>query len=495
MVLRCLVVALLAVGVPPVWAQDPDYTIRIDVTASKDGIWREIHSPSFVVVGNVGEKQLRRIIVDLEELRRQFLTVFPGAELRSGVGTTIIVFRNRKSFQSSQPFGTGPLPNPAGYVQPGSDITYIALNAAESNRRDLYYAYLKALAQDSPIPLWLREGLAEYYSTFADERYLLGDSRTVEIGHPILKYEDVLKDRNLIPLSRLIDLEEQSLSTEQQTIFRAESWALVHMLQRQGESLKAFVNLMESGAFQDEGFRDAFNSDPSTLEPALRNYIRESKTNGWGYTQTPYCMCTSSPLDWLQFNSDGLQADIKKRAVRNLSLAELHSYIGDLMLHSGHIREAEAYLQNALRLEPERAFANVSLGSLRLQQNRFSEAAEFLMRALALDPRNPLAQFYSAQLIRQQGLRAGTPLSVEKLESMQSALTKALQIAPHFQEARNMLMEVNTSLGRADLNTALDERLAQAQMGELSPIPTGQQSRWVVSVEELQARKQSKNKK
>src|SRR5262249_43073834 len=155
--------------------------------------------------------------------------------------------------------------------------------------------------QDSPIPLWLREGLAEYYSTFADERYLLGESRTVEIGHPILNYEGVLKDRNLIPLSRLIDLDEQSLSTVQQTIFRAESWALVHMLHRQGDSLKAFVSLMESGASQEEGFRDAFNSDLSTLEPALRNYIRESKTNGWGYTQTPYCMCTSSPLDWLQF--------------------------------------------------------------------------------------------------------------------------------------------------------------------------------------------------
>src|SRR5262249_50590295 len=92
-----LLVFILAIPFLQLLAQD--YSIRVDVYAAlaKDP-WFEVQSRNFRVTGNADSKQLRRIAVDLEEIRRQFLTVFP-RKAASPVPTTVIVFRNAKSFR------------------------------------------------------------------------------------------------------------------------------------------------------------------------------------------------------------------------------------------------------------------------------------------------------------------------------------------------------------------------------------------------------------
>jgi tetratricopeptide (TPR) repeat protein len=495
MVRRCLIGILLTVLIIPVWAQEPDYTIRIEVTAPKNGDWKKIRSRNFLVVGNAGDKQIRRITVDLEELRRQFLGVFPYAEFRSPAGETVIAFRNKKSFQPFQSLAET-IPNEAGYVRADGDINYIVLNADEKNRRFVYRAYIEGLVHESPLPGWLRIGLAEYYSTFTDERYLIGESRIAQVGVPVPGYEKLLRDQNLIPLTNLFELDEASLAEDQRDVFRAECWALVHMLHNPQEidSFKRFLGLLASGSSQEESLANAFSMDTASLEAALRRYIKQSKSNGWAYTQTPYCMCTSAPGDWMQFNSDGLQADIKARGIQEMTAGELQSHLGDLLLHSGKIREAQVYLEEAIRSDPGLAAPHVSLAALKVEENQFSEAAEHLTRALALDPLNPLGQYYSAVLIRQQRLAAESALSQENLESMQTALTTALNMAPHFNDARTMLTEVNLLLGRPDLNAALDGAVAEVQVPESDELRAARRNRWLVSVEQLQTQSQGKGK-
>jgi tetratricopeptide (TPR) repeat protein len=496
MVRLCLIGILLIALISPAWAQEPDYTIRIEVTAPKNGEWKEIRSRSFLVIGNAGEKQLRRITVDLEELRRQFIAVFPYAEFRSPAGLTVVAFRNNRSFQPFQSLGGETIPNEAGYVRRGGDVNYIVLNAEEKNRRSVYRAYIEGLIHESPLPAWLRTGLAEYYSTFTDERYLIGESRIAQVGMPVPGYDKLLRDRNFIPFPKLFDLDESSLGRDERDVYRAESWSLVHMLHNPQEVdlFKRFLALLASGSSQEESLANVFSMDAPSLESALRRYIKESKSNGWAYTQTPYCMCTSSPGDWMQFNSDGLQADIKGRGVQDLTAGELQFHIGDLLLHSGKVREAQAYLEEALRSLPDLAGPHISLAALKVGQNRFSEAAELLTRALTLDPLNPLGQYYSAVLIRQQRLAAESALSQENLESMQAALTTALRMAPHFNDARTMLTEVNLLLGRADLNAALEATVAEVQVPESDELRAARRNRWLVSVDQLEAQSQGKGK-
>src|SRR5215831_7178763 len=117
-----LFVFILAIGCLRLSAQD--YSIRVEVSAAltKDP-WLEVQSRNFRVTGNADTKQLRRIAVDLEEIRRQFLTVFP-KKAASPVPTTVIVFRNAKSLRLFlEPRDA------SGGVYADFDRTYIVLNA------------------------------------------------------------------------------------------------------------------------------------------------------------------------------------------------------------------------------------------------------------------------------------------------------------------------------------------------------------------------------
>src|SRR5262245_39438526 len=140
MVLRCLLGILVAFFVNPLWAH---------AAASKRGDWREVRIGGLLVVGNTSEKQLRTLALDLEELRRQFLTVAP-YDLAFPASLTVIAVRNDQTFKAV-PQLSGALSNRRPYVQWGRDVTYIALNGDQQNRRDLYRAYISALIHESAM--------------------------------------------------------------------------------------------------------------------------------------------------------------------------------------------------------------------------------------------------------------------------------------------------------------------------------------------------------
>src|SRR5262245_37485122 len=87
MVLKCLLAMLVTTS---------GSTAAIE-PAANDNEWHEIRSHNFVVVGDGREKQLRRVALDLEEVRRQLLRVVP-LEPRSPASVTVVSLRNRQSF-------------------------------------------------------------------------------------------------------------------------------------------------------------------------------------------------------------------------------------------------------------------------------------------------------------------------------------------------------------------------------------------------------------
>ena len=436
---------ILAISYLRLLAQD--YSIRVEVSAAlaKDP-WFEVQSRSFRVTGNADKKQLRRIAVDLEEIRRYFLTVFP-KKAASPVPTTVIVFRNAKSFRLFfEPRDA------AGGFYAGLDRNYIALNAGEKRRHSVYHDYIHTLIGDHVLPLWLREGLADYYGSIENERYSLGDSRTLQIGYPIYSHEKLLRDRFLLPVNELFATTDDPpayADNDRKSVFRAESWALVHMLHTPGSVglLKRLLELLVDKSPARESFEAVYGLEPSLLEAQLRDYIKTSRAGGWIYTRIPYCMCESKPNDWLQFNFDRTQAYVKDLGERKLTEAEVRFYVGDLLLHSGSLQEAAAYLQDALALDPQFAAAHASLAVLRIRQEKYDEAQEHIERALALGTDNPLPYLFYARLIRQQA-PASAELTEEQLQNMQTSLLKAVRFGPNLNEAVDLLSEVDSLMGR-----------------------------------------------
>ena len=424
-----------------------DYSIRVEVLAAlAKAPWFEVQSRHFLVTGDADTKQLRRIAVDLEEIRRQFLTVFP-KNAASPVPTTVIVFRNAKSFRLF--FETR---DAAGGVYSGLDRNYIALNAGEKRRRSVYHDYIHTLIGDHALPLWLREGLAEYYGSIENERYSFGEGRTLQIGYPIDSHENLLRDRFFLPVNQLFAMTDDSpayAENDRKSVFLAESWALVHMLHSPGfvDLLKHLLELLVDKNPARESFDAVYSADLNLLEARLKDYIKTSRTGGWTYTRIPYCLCESKPNDWLQFNFDRTQSYVNDQGVRKLTDAEVRFYVGDLLLHRGSLQEAGAYLQDALQLAPQFAAAHASLAVLRIRQGNYDEAKEHIERALALGSDNPLPYLFYARLIRQQ-VPPSTELTEEQLQNMQTSLLKAVRFGPNLNEAVDLLSEVDSLLGQ-----------------------------------------------
>jgi tetratricopeptide (TPR) repeat protein len=431
-----LLVLILTISYLQLWAQD--YSIRVEVSEglAKDP-WFEVESKNFRVAGNAPTKQLRRIAVDLEEIRRQFLTVFPKKAV-STVPTTIIVFRNDRSFRMFADSS-----RPAGGVYRDADRNYIALNAGEKHRRSVYHDYVHTLIGNHVLPLWIREGLAEYYGSIESERYAIGEDRTLQIGYPIYSHAKQLRDRSFIPVDKLFSM------TDDSPVFVAESWALVHMLLNNGSNdfLKRLLELLLDGKPAAQSFEAVYDAAPARVDVLLKDYIQSSKKSGWSYTRIPYCLCDSKPNDWLQFNFDRTLSYIKDLGERKLTPAQVHFYLGDLLLHRGSLQEASAYLEDAVSLDPQFAAAHASLGVLRIRQERFDDAKEHIDRAMALGSDNPLPYMFYARLIR-QGAPASAELTDEQLQNMQTALSKAVRFGTNLNEAADMLSEVDSLLGQ-----------------------------------------------
>ncbi|MGI9068707.1 MAG: hypothetical protein ACR2HX_20185 [Pyrinomonadaceae bacterium] len=149
--------------------------------SAKDS-WVRVSSKNLVLVGNANEKEIKQVGVRLEQFREIVSRLFAGANFKSSVPTTVIVFKSDKSYR---PFK--PTPNVAGYFQSGSDVNYITLTTeSRGTERKPFniifheYTHLLVNATSINVPTWFNEGLAEYYSTFS-----IADDQKVVLGRPI----------------------------------------------------------------------------------------------------------------------------------------------------------------------------------------------------------------------------------------------------------------------------------------------------------------------
>src|SRR5207249_4069641 len=105
----------------------------------------------------------------------------------------------------------------------------MALDEGEESSSIVFHEYAHLLLQRGRIlPIWLNEGLAEYFSTFA----LSSRGRTADIGRPVERHVRLLRDR-FLPLTAVLSVNAQSDlydEGERRSVFYAEAWALTHYL-------------------------------------------------------------------------------------------------------------------------------------------------------------------------------------------------------------------------------------------------------------------------
>ena len=400
------------------------------LVSAKDN-WISVRSKNFLLIGNASEKQIKQVAGRLEQFREVFSHLFPNAVLSTPVPTTVVVFKNDSSYSPFKPNS-----NTAGYFQPGDDVNYITLSVETRGEQDPFdiifheYTHLMVNSTLGNVPTWFNEGLAEYYSTFK-----ISDDQKVVLGSPIASHVYLLRERKMLPLRTLFQVDHKSPyynERDKQSIFYAESWALLHYLilgkgGARANQVAAFVEALGRNVPMEEAFQRTFSMTFENMEKELKDYIRNDR----------YPIMTGHFARKLETNVD--------MQVASITEAQAQAYLGDLLLHSNRA-DAETYLKKALSLDPDLAMAHASIGMLRVRQGKADEALQSLERAAATDSQNYLIHYYYAYALSRVGQDStgvvfGFPS--EHVDKMRAALEKAIALRPDFVESISLLAFVN----------------------------------------------------
>jgi tetratricopeptide (TPR) repeat protein len=402
--------------------------------------WLSVRFKDFLVIGNANEPDIRRAGRYLEEFRSAFAMMFPKVEQTSSVPATVVVFKNDESFAAYKPVYDGKPVNAVAYFQPGEDVNYIAVSQPLSSPSVIFHEYVHFLTREgaSALPIWAREGLAEFYSTFE----MNGRQNEFTLGRAQETHISTLSEKPFLPLKTLFAVDSSSPhynEAAKQGIFYAESWALTHylILGAEGKRRSQFVQFLTSlgkGDPAEDSFAEAFQTDYGTLEDELRDYFR--KRNTWPMLKVAA--------------RETIQVDARSLKTTTLTEAESEYYLGDLLLHINRLAEAEPHLKSAISKDPNLIPAQASFGILRVRQRNYDEAVTLLKKAVESDAKSHITNFYYAYVLERfenEGATADASDPGTRYEMMRTYAKKSIELAPRFVEAYALLGRVNLQAG------------------------------------------------
>jgi FimV-like protein len=251
----------------------------------------------------------------------------------------------------------------------------------------------------------------------------------------------------MLPLKTLFAVDQTSPhynERNKQTIFYAQSWALVHYLiigkkVGQVEQLGKFLTLTAAKTPVDQAFQQAFGVPFETMEKDLRNYVNGNKY----YSLTGHF-------------EKKLEVDTSAEAIP-LTDAEVQAYLGDLLFHS-HRTDAYTYLEKAVKLDPNNAIANASLGMAYFREGKVNEAYAALERAVTANSQNYLAHYYYAFTLSRSGPGGGPTVAgypADVAAKIREHLEKAIALRPDYPESYSLLAFISLVTGKG-----IDESLA-----------------------------------
>jgi tetratricopeptide (TPR) repeat protein len=416
--------ATLLASVAPVW--------------SGPAPWLGVRSPHFIVATDGSQKQGLEVAHQFEQIRGLFQTVFQ-ARVDPGEPILILAVRDEGGMKQLVPgaWERKGGPHPAGIFVSQEDKHYIALQLGAGAvgvgetqpYHVIYHEYVHLLTRLNfrHLPVWLNEGLAEFYGSAQI------DDKEIRFGLPLPAHIQRLRATKLLPLREFLDVDKTSYyfnEASRTSIFYAQAWALTHYLmieQRQQKKFRLldFVKRLQEGADEQTATRQAFG-DLGALESALYDYVSQ-----------------------LRFQALKTQAILLPTTFKvwTMSEAESAALKGDFLMRTGRGREAEALLDEAQRLDPSLGLAPEAMGHLRRHQRRSGEATACFARAAELSPQNYLALYYHATSEAEEGEAV--------VERHRQELRRAIAINPAWPPALAHLAWIDLNSGK-DLPEALD---------------------------------------
>lgn len=299
----------------------------------------------------------------------------------------VMAFPDHEGMVPFLPLYQGKPGNLAAFFQHGIDENLIVLSLPETGPIETgmdvifhEYTHLLFRRNDQIWPLWLKEGMAEVYSTFQTS------GRSARIASPIAGHLQLLHENELMPLDELFAVRHDSPQyneRERQGMFYAESWLLTQFLMAGDNGqyrarFGQFTTLLRQGQPVVTAFTNAMQASLPIVEAGLRHYLKRGRI---------------APID-LSLGSN-LSAPISL-ATRQLTPVEVDFRLGDELLRIDRLDAAEARFTEAKKIGPASPLPEEGLGLLASIREQHDPALSHLKAAIQMGSTSFLAYYACA---------------------------------------------------------------------------------------------------
>ena len=395
-------------------------------------VWFEARTAHFTIYSCGAPRDVYRLSARLEQFCEAY-TLLAGAQAVASPPIVVMAFPDQESMKPFLPLYQGQPGNIAGFFKRGSDenLIVLALSGPDSpftGMEVIFHEYTHLLFRhNDPVwPLWLKEGMAEIYSTFETSGY------SAFIAEPIAPYLRLLSQQPLMSLPQLFAVTPESPQyneRDRQGIFYAESWLLTHFLMA-GDvpAYKAgfgqFTGLLREGQLPEHAFTNALRTPLPVMEIQLRRYLQRGSFAA------------------IRLSLPANVSSAKTVSTRLITPVETWFRLGDELLRIDRPDDAESYFAQARKLAPASPLPWEGLGMTAARRERHEEAVRNLGESLQRGSDSFLAHYVYARekyrLTADSGNRYA-PLKGAAAAEIRRELLKSIALMPTFGPAHQLL--------------------------------------------------------
>ena len=264
--LRVAVVLLFLGGLAP--------SVRGLEVPSARRTWLALQTPHFLIVSDARRGRVHDVALELERMVAAIGRVAP-LLARSYLPIEAFLFASDSDFEDYCTAVAGRSCNGlAGLFVPGRHRNYILISPSRFEEaraiacHELTHSFVRNTSPD--IPLWLNEGLAEFYGSFT------AVGKDIRIGRPDEQHLATLRQKGLLPLATVLAVTDDSPEYNTQglrPIFYAESWLLTHYLlvetPKGRTRLSEYLARLQRGEDREQAFHAAFGTGTEEFKKEL----------------------------------------------------------------------------------------------------------------------------------------------------------------------------------------------------------------------------------
>jgi tetratricopeptide (TPR) repeat protein len=425
--------------------------------------WRMITSSHFYVLTDAGETSGRRVALHLEQMHIIFGQLLSRDKLVTSEPLGVMALGG-SAYENAVPFRNGQPSTAGGFFIPGDDRNYIVINAADDDGyRAVAHDYALMLLNYNypPTQPWFDEGFAQYFSSLR-----LGAKDGSIGGDPDGTFVSVLSSVQWMPIPELFSAKKSDAkcdSNQQQKLFCAESWMVMHYLinnEKLPEIGSYFGLVMIQKLSVAEAIEKAFGMNAEQFEKAVQDYFHAhmQPSNTASAPQRSLAHPIPLPVEdvALAYNFQ----DVPEPRAQSL--------VAEMMIRLPERRDQAMkeinFLMNGDRTES--SVQHRALAWLYIQNKDYPRAIEELKDASELKVNDAWVLYYSSLIKYREAQASGK--EYRGLENMFQEMRAVIDWNPEFAEAYNMLAMARLDGG--GLNSAIEAIRSAVQLAPRNQI-------------------------